>query len=112
MLTSQLAPFELVYLDQKGDEVPVKRNEERVGFQSFTDLVNHLKEHPDFDIAGHVRVTVGFELVEGSKTELVGVMGYRRALNGSSLKVTTFKVKGTLPELRVPGWFIDFTQEQ
>lgn len=43
---------------------------------------------------------------------LMGVMGYRRDLNQTSLKVTTFKVKGDLPELRVPGWFIDFTQEQ
>lgn len=42
----------------------------------------------------------------------MGVMGYRRDLNQTSLKVTTFKVKGDLPELRVPGWFIDFTQEQ
>lgn len=110
MLPSQLAPFELVYLDQQGKEIPVKRNEDRVCFDNFTQLVEHLKVHPDFAVAGYVRVAVTFELLENSKTVLVGAMGYRSELNGASLKVSTFKVRGDLPDLRIQGWFFDLTE--
>jgi hypothetical protein len=80
-----------------------------IAFDTFDALVEHLRTHPDFDVAEHTKMGVGFELVERSKTELVGVMAYKRNINGNTSKFTTFKVKGPLPDLSATGWYIDFT---
>lgn len=108
MLSSQLAPFELVYIDQKGSTVPVERNEQRVCFDTFNLLVEHLRDHPNFELADHTRFAVSFELVEGTTTELIGALTYRQSLDQSQMKVTSFKVKGPLPDLSTTGWVIYF----
>lgn len=109
MLPSQLAPFELVYLDQRGNEIPVAQNEQRICFDTFTQLVDHLRTHPDFEVKDHSKLGVGFELLEQSTTELVGVMAYSRTLGDAHMKTTSFKVRGPFPDLSATGWFIDFT---
>lgn len=108
MLPSQLAPFELVYLDQQGVEVSPASNVERVSFDTFALLVTHLQNHPNFNLAEHTRVGVGFGRVDRSTTELVGSMVYTRDLNGDQIKVTSFKVKGPLPDLSVDEWYLSF----
>lgn len=109
MLPSQLAPFELIYLDQRGDAIAVECNERRQTFDTFNLLVEHLKTHPDFDVKDYSKLGVRFEQVENSTTELVGSMAYSRIIGETHLKVTTFKVKGPLPNLSTIGWSLDFT---
>ena len=110
MLTTQLPPFQLVYLDQKGQEITEASHERGIAFDTFNALVDHLRTHPDFDVAEHTRMGIGFELKERSKTELVGVIAYKRDLNSNALKMTSFKVKGPLPDLSASGWYIDFAK--
>ncbi|MNE22058.1 hypothetical protein D3C80_1152470 [compost metagenome] len=109
MLPNQLAPFELIYLDQRGDAIAVECNERRLTFDTFNLLVEHLKTHPDFDVKDYSKLAVTFELVENTTTELIGSMAYKRSVGEAHIKVTTFKVKGPLPDLSTSGWLIDFT---
>jgi hypothetical protein len=108
MLPSQLAPFELVYLDQQGVEVPVADNADRVTFDTFALLVTHLKDHPNFNVAEYTRVGVGFTRVDRNSTDLIGAMVYARDLNGDQMKVTSFKVRGPIPDLSVDEWYLSF----
>jgi hypothetical protein len=108
MLPSQLYPYQLIYLDQKGKEFPTP-TVSTASFQTFEALVDHVRTHPNFTLAEHTLMGVGFEQLVGSDTELVGAVWYRRTSNDKIFRCSMFKVKGPLPNLSSTGWYLDFT---
>ncbi|MNQ41602.1 hypothetical protein D3C85_552840 [compost metagenome] len=113
MLPSQLAPFELVYLNQSGDPTPVPRNELRKTFQTFENLIHYIQHSPDHTLEGYNLVGLGFEMLEQSTTEVVGVMGYygkQPEVDGrKGFNFRMFRIRGPLPEDLLKPSYIDFT---
>lgn len=112
MLPSQLAPFELVYIDQLGNDQTVQRNELRLTFETFELVVEHVRTSPDFQLEGYNLIGLGLEMVERRDDEVCGVMSYfgkQPELDGRrSFNFRMFKIRGPLPTgLQRPS-FIDF----